>query len=423
MGGDVESKPKVAVIGGGAAGFFGAIELASSGAVSVTLLEKGKNFLSKVRISGGGRCNVTHHCLDPEPLSKHYPRGERELRWAFETFGPRDTIRWYEERGVLLKTEADGRMFPVTDSSETILEVLFREAKRNGVRLKTETEIHSITPIPSPQGHSNFRVQLKSGEILEYSKIIFATGSGRKAWGWLQALGHTISDPVPSLFTFKISDPRIEDLAGLSFERTLCSLSDFGYTQEGPLLVTHWGLSGPAILKLSAKGARELHEAEYSTFLKIDFVPAYSREEIRKTIDTEKEIHPAKSVRNTPLFGIPKRYWERILESDPTTFSKTWAGFSSKDTHFLIEELKNAKFQISGKGEFKDEFVTCGGVSRKEVSFKTMESKGVPGIHFAGEVLDVDGVTGGFNFQNAWTTSYIAARGILAAIQKGQGSG
>ncbi len=402
---------KVAVIGGGAAGFFGAIQIASGSDCSVTLLEKGKQFLSKVRISGGGRCNVTHHCLDPELLSKHYPRGERELRWAFETFGPKDTIRWYEERGVLLKTEPDGRMFPVTDSSETILQALFQEAKRVGVKLETEIEIHSVTPKES----SKFEIKLKSGEILEFDKILFATGSGRKAWNWLEAMGHTILDPVPSLFTFKISDRRIEELSGLAFEKTECALSEFGYSQIGPLLITHWGLSGPAILKLSAKGARELFEKEYNTTLKINLLPGMKKEEVRKKIEKEKELHPAKLISNTPVLGIPRRYWERILEIHSIGSSKTWSGLSSKDLHLLTEELTDARFQILGKGEFKDEFVTCGGVSRKEVNFKTMESKVVPGIYFAGEVLDVDGVTGGFNFQNAWTTSYIAAQGIRSS--------
>ncbi|AOP35042.1 flavoprotein [Leptospira tipperaryensis] len=403
---------KVAVIGGGAAGFFGAIQIATEKNCSVTLLEKGKQFLSKVRISGGGRCNVTHHCLDPELMSKNYPRGERELRWAFETFGPKDTIRWYEERGVLLKTEPDGRMFPITDSSETILQALFQEAKKVGVNLKTEMEIHSVTP----NENSKFEIKLKSGEILEFDKILFATGSGRKAWNWLQTMGHTILDPVPSLFTFKISDPKITDLSGLAFEKTECSLMDFGYSQIGPLLITHWGLSGPAILKLSAKGARELFEKEYNTTLRVNLLPGMKKEEVRKKIEKEKELHPAKLIVNTPVLGIPRRYWERILEIHAIGASKTWSGLSSKDLHLLTEELTDGRFQILGKGEFKDEFVTCGGVSRKEVNFKTMESKVVPGIYFAGEVLDVDGVTGGFNFQNAWTTSYIAAQGILSSF-------
>ncbi|MCG6194365.1 NAD(P)/FAD-dependent oxidoreductase [Leptospira sp. FAT2] len=401
-------KHKVAVIGGGAAGFFGAIQIASEGTCSVTLLEKGKQFLSKVKISGGGRCNVTHHCLDPETLSKNYPRGERELRWAFETFGPKDTIRWYEERGVALKTEADGRMFPITDSSETILQTLFQEAKKVGVKLKTTTEIHSVTPTDE----GRFQIKFKNGEILEFDKVLFATGSGRKAWGWLQAMGHTILEPVPSLFTFKISDSRLENLSGLSFEQTECSLVEFGYSQIGPTLITHWGLSGPAILKLSAKGARELFQKEYDTILKINFIPGMKKDEVRKKIEKEKELHPSKSIVNTPVLGIPRRYWERILEIHSIDFSKKWSGLSSRDLHAITEELTDARFRISGKGEFKDEFVTCGGVSRKEVNFKTMESKVVPGVYFAGEVLDVDGVTGGFNFQNAWTTSYIAARGI-----------
>ncbi|WP_078131577.1 NAD(P)/FAD-dependent oxidoreductase [Leptospira kirschneri] len=405
-------RPKIAVIGGGAAGFFGAIQIASEGTCEVTLLEKGKQFLSKVKISGGGRCNVTHHCLDPETLSKNYPRGEKELRWAFETFGPKDTIRWYEERDVFLKTEADGRMFPITDSSETILQTLFQEAKKNGVKLKTDMEIHSVTSV----SNSDFRIKLKTGETLEFNKILFATGSGKKAWNWLNALGHTVVEPVPSLFTFKISDVRLENLFGLAFENVECSLIEFGYSQLGPLLITHWGVSGPSVLKLSAKGARELFEKKYDTTLKINFVPGMKKDEVRKKIEKEKDLHPSKFISKTPILGIPKRYWERILGIHFIDSSKKWSGLSSRDLHVITEELTDVRFRISGKGEFKDEFVTCGGVSRKEVNFKTMESKIVPGIFFAGEILDVDGVTGGFNFQNAWTTSYIAARGILNSI-------
>ncbi|EKO79027.1 MULTISPECIES: NAD(P)/FAD-dependent oxidoreductase [unclassified Leptospira] len=407
-----KQRPKIAVIGGGAAGFFGAIQIASEGNCEVTLLEKGKQFLSKVKISGGGRCNVTHHCFDPETLSKNYPRGEKELRWAFEVFGPKDVIRWYERRGVLLKTEADGRMFPVTDSSETVLQVLIQEAKKTGIKLKIGIEIYSIKPIPD----SKFQIKLKDGDILEFDKILFATGSGRKAWNWLQALGHTISDPVPSLFTFKIVDPRFEGLSGLAFEKAECSLVEFGYSQFGPLLVTHWGVSGPAILKLSAKGARELFDKGYETTLRVDFVPGIKKDEVRKRIEKEKELHPSKFISNAPVLGIPRRYWERILKIHSIDSSKKWSDLSSKNLHGITEELTDARFKVSGKGEFKDEFVTCGGVNRKEVNFKTMESKVVPGIYFSGEVLDVDGVTGGFNFQNAWTTSYIAARGILDSV-------
>ncbi|ULH28551.1 NAD(P)/FAD-dependent oxidoreductase [Leptospira weilii] len=407
-----EERPKIAVIGGGAAGFFGAIQIASEGNCDVTLLEKGKQFLSKVKISGGGRCNITHHCFDPEILSKNYPRGERELRWAFEIFGPEDTIRWYEQRGVLLKPEADGRMFPITDSSETVIQALMQEARKTGVKLKIGVEIHSVKPVPD----SKFQIKLKSEDILEFNKILFATGSGRKAWNWLQALGHTISDPVPSLFTFKIVDSRLEDLSGLTFEKTECSLVEFGYSQIGPLLITHWGISGPAILKLSAKGARELFNKEYETTLKVDFVPGMKKDEVRKRIEKEKKLHPSKLISSTPVLGVPRRYWERILKIHSMDPSKKWSDLSSKDLHEITEELTDARFKIFGKGEFKEEFVTCGGVSRKEVNFKTMESKIVPGIYFAGEVLDVDGVTGGFNFQSAWTTSYIAARGILDSV-------
>lgn len=407
-----EERPKIAVIGGGAAGFFGAIQIASEGTCEVILLEKGKQFLSKVKISDGGKCNVTHHFLYPETLSKNYPRGEKELRWAFETFGPKDTIRWYEEREVILKTEADGRMFPITDSSETILQTLFQEAKKNGVKLNTHMEIHSVIS----ESNSNFQIKLKTGETLKFNKILFATGSGRKAWNWLDALGHTIVEPVPSLFTFKISDARLENLFGLAFENVECSLVEFGYSQLGPLLITHWGVSGPSVLKLSAKGARELFEKKYDTTLKINFVPGMKKDEVRKKIEKEKELHPSKFVSKTLILSLPRRYWERILEIHFIDFSKKWSGLSSRDLHVITEELTDARFRISGKGEFKDEFVTCGGVSRKEVNFKTMESKIVPGIFFAGEVLDVDGVTGGFNFQKAWTTSYIAARGILNSI-------
>ncbi|EQA38054.1 flavoprotein family protein [Leptospira inadai serovar Lyme str. 10] len=406
----IEAK-KIAVIGGGAAGFFGAIQsrLLSDGHCEVTLLEKSPNVLSKVRISGGGRCNVTHACFDPEELAKRYPRGGKELRHAFESFQPKDTIDWFEHRGVRLKTEADGRMFPITDDSGTIVDCLLQEAKRNGVTIRTKVPVLGIYPREN-ESKNRFLVKWEGGEE-EFDKVLLASGSSRKAWDWAKNMGHTIETPAPSLFTFEISDFLIEGLQGLSLPEVEVTLPDFKLKQRGPILITHWGLSGPSVLKLSAWAARELADCEYRTALLVDWIPDRSREEIREILKTLKQKNPSRKPSAHPEFHFASRFWERIWEK---VGDKRWSEISSKEMHEVEETLKRSVLQIEGKGAFKEEFVTCGGIRRKEVNFKTMESRLVPGLHFAGEVLDIDGITGGFNFQNAWTTSYLAAKGMVS---------
>ncbi|EPG73966.1 flavoprotein family protein [Leptospira fainei serovar Hurstbridge str. BUT 6] len=402
---------KIAVIGGGAAGFFGAIQSRqlSGERCEVMLLEKSPNVLSKVRISGGGRCNVTHACFEPEELAKRYPRGGKELRHAFESFQPKDTIDWFERRGVRLKTEVDGRMFPITDDSETIVDCLLQEAKHSGVVIRTKVPVLGIYPRQN-ESKNSFLVKWEDGEE-EFDKVLLASGSSRKAWDWAKNMGHTIETPAPSLFTFEISDFLIEGLQGLSLPEVEVTLPEFKLKQKGPILITHWGLSGPSVLKLSAWAARELAACEYRTTLLVDWIPDRSREEVREVLKRLKQKNPSRRPSVNPEFQFASRFWERVWGK---VGDKRWSEISSKEMHDVEEILKRSVLQIEGKGAFKEEFVTCGGIRRKEVDFKTMESRLVRGLHFAGEVLDIDGVTGGFNFQNAWTTSYLAAKGMVS---------
>ncbi|PJZ68474.1 aminoacetone oxidase family FAD-binding enzyme [Leptospira perolatii] len=403
------SPKKVAIIGGGAAGFFSAIHIRklSGNQVGVVLFEKSPNILTKVRISGGGRCNVTHSCFSPEDLAKNYPRGGKELRYAFELFQPKDTIDWFSNKGVKLKTELDGRIFPVTDNSETIVNCLLGEAKSLNVSIRTKVPITGIYPA---QNGAGFIVKWEGNEE-NFDKVLIASGSSRKVWEWAANLGHKIEPPVPSLFTFEIDSVLLEGLSGLSVSDVEISLPDFKLKQRGPLLVTHWGLSGPAVLKLSAWGARELFDSDYRTTVLLDLIPNISREDLRSELQKRKLEFPNRKPESRSEFGLPSRLWERlwglVLKGE-----KRWSEVSSKDLHEMVESLKRYSFQMKGKGLFKEEFVTCGGVRRKEINFQTMESKIIPGLYFAGEALDIDGITGGFNFQNAWTTGYIAALGI-----------
>ncbi|TGK07826.1 NAD(P)/FAD-dependent oxidoreductase [Leptospira semungkisensis] len=402
---------RLVVIGGGAAGFFGAIQtrILSENKIEVSLYEKSPNVLSKVKISGGGRCNVTHSCFEPEELSKRYPRGEKELRRAFEIFQPKDTIRFFETRGVKLKTESDGRMFPVTDDSESILQCLLQEAKRLGIRIRTKAPITGIYTNEDPS-RKKFRIQTEEGEE-DFDSVLVASGSSRKVWGWLENMGHTIESPVPSLFTFEIQNDLLDGFQGLSISDAELSLQNSKLKQRGPVLFTHWGLSGPAVLKLSAWGARSLFQTEYKENLIIDWIPDLSRQDLRDFLLKKKKENPSRKPGSYSEFDLPSRFWERVWEKALGS-DKRWSEVSSKELHEVEETLKRTVLKIQGKGVFKDEFVTCGGVKRKEVDFSKMESKIVPGLYFAGEVLDIDGITGGFNFQNAWTTSYIAGSSI-----------
>ena len=410
---------KVIVIGGGAAGFFGAIACAEANPkLQVTLLEAGRKPLAKVRISGGGRCNVTHHCFEPARLVENYPRGGKALRGAFTRFQPQDTVQWYRSRGVKLKTEADGRMFPITDSSETIINCLMQAADKAGVDLRTGVGVKSVKQFIDDRDESYFQVELKNGRIIECDRLLIATGSNPLGYRWAKNLGHKIESSVPSLFTFNIRDPRLKKLAGVSVSHALVKLGSGKnkLEQTGALLITHWGVSGPAILKLSAWGARFLYDLKYDSNLEINWLPESNLESLKQVLVEFKQTNPKKKIANYCPVKLPKRLWQSLVNYVEIKPEKVWSEISKKELNKLVTEIVRGQYEIKGKGVFKDEFVTCGGVSLKEVNFKTMESKKCPGLYFAGEILDIDGVTGGFNFQSAWTTSWLAGKAIADSI-------
>ena len=411
---------KITVIGGGAAGFFSAITCAKTyPQARVTLLEAGRQLLAKVRISGGGRCNVTHACFDPGVLVQNYPRGGKALRGAFTRFQPRDTVEWFAGHGVKLKTEEDGRMFPITDDSGTIVNCLIRAAEDAGVKIRTGDAVVSVKKLTgnTPEGEQgdtapSFEIELKSGESFKCDRILLATGSNPSGFKWAKELGNTVEVPVPSLFTFNIADGRIKDLAGVSVPNAKVKLPGAKLEQSGPLLITHWGLSGPAVLKLSAWGARFLHDRHYRAPVLINWLPQYNPEVLRQQLLGVKSQLSQRLVVSSCPFPIPRRLWERLTSAIGIDEPKRWADIPNKTLDKLLQELVQGEYQISGKGAFKEEFVTCGGVNLKEVDFKTMESRRCPGLYFAGEILDIDGVTGGFNFQSAWTTAWLAGIAI-----------
>ena len=397
----------VFVIGGGAAGFFAAITAAERGH-RVTILEAAKDVLAKVRISGGGRCNVTHHCFDPRELVTNYPRGGKQLRGPFAKFQPQDTVEWYAAHGVETKVEPDGRMFPVTDDSMTIVNCLRETADRLGVRVRTSTRVTRIR-----QADGQFTLATNDDEELMADCVVLATGGARGGFELAKSMGHEIVAPVPSLFTFQMSDTRLAELQGVAVANVTCQLltESKKFKQTGPLLITHWGMSGPAVLKLSAWAARELHDANYAAKLRVNWLFDAKADDVRHAIGGFKKEHAKKSLESVCPWSIPKRLWKSLVDHCGATETR-WAELSKKVQQRLVNELVDGEFQVRGKGQFKEEFVTCGGVKLKEVDFRTMESRLVPGLFFAGEVLDVDAVTGGFNFQNAWTTAWIAGNSI-----------
>ncbi len=410
----MKNKTKVIVIGGGAAGFFGAIHCGITHPNwEIILLEATTSPLAKVKISGGGRCNVTHHCFDAAELVKFYPRGGKALRGAFTRFQPKDTVAWYEARGVKLKTESDGRIFPITDNSQTIIDCLLKAATDAGVKIYTGTPVKWVE-----KKSDKFEVILKKGNTLICDYLLITTGSNPLGYRWANALGHTIISPVPSLFTFKIPDPRLEELSGISVNHVNAILyqnEKVKIKQNGAILITHWGFSGPCILKLSAWGARIMKENNYKMSLSINWLPKYNKETLREYfLEVKSRIPRKKIIGSIPLalINLPKRLWQSLVIAVGIPPEKSWAELSKKELNRLASELTQGCFQIQGRGVFKEEFVTCGGVNLKEVNFKTMESKICPGLFFAGEILDIDGVTGGFNFQNAWTTSWLAGEGM-----------
>jgi len=404
----------VIVIGGGAAGFFGAITCAERGIKDVLILEKGPQVLEKVKISGGGRCNLMHACFDPGELVTSYPRGRKSLLGPLHHWQASDTMEWFESRGVNLKTEQDGRMFPVTDNSQTVIDCLTEAAHNAGIRWRTRCGAKEVHVRPG----NGFGVTTATGEELESEALLIATGGIRSgaARKPLADLGHEFEPPVPSLFTFHIEDARIEGLQGLSVAHSLLRTGNL--SSKGPVLVTHWGLSGPAILKLSALGARELAEQAYQFELQVDWTGGKGAERLAAMILNERREHGARKVlTRSPLEKFPRRLWERLAVAAGATTATSWSNLTKEQERGLAAQLLEGRFLVRGKSLNKDEFVTCGGVRLQDVNLKTMESKSVAGLHFAGEVLDIDGITGGFNFQSAWTTGRIAGEAIAQRFQ------
>ncbi|MDQ8189698.1 NAD(P)/FAD-dependent oxidoreductase [Roseibacillus persicicus] len=402
------------VIGGGAAGFFGAIAAAEQGVERVLILEKSKEVLTKVRISGGGRCNVTHDCLDPRELVKSYPRGHRSLHGPFHRFHAADTIAWFEDHGVTLKTEADGRMFPSSNTSETIVNCLTNAARQGGVEVRTRCKVTGLKVL----AEGGYEILLDDGASLTTRHVLIATGGlrGAEARETVRDAGHEFSTPVPSLFTFHIDDARLADLQGVSVPSA--TVSAMGQKMVGPVLITHWGLSGPGILRLSAWAAREFAECRYHFTLLVNWTGSLRSDEVETILAKERKANSTRSIRKRSLIeGITIRFWGRLCEAAGIEDGQTWANLTKQQTQNLINQLCAAKFQVTGKSTNKDEFVTCGGVHLKDLNLKTMESKAHPGLHFAGEVLDIDGITGGFNFQAAWTTGYLAGSAIAESEQ------
>lgn len=401
----------VVVVGAGAAGFFAAIACAEKlGARgTVTIFEATAHPLAKVRMSGGGRCNVTHACFEPRELVKFYPRGARELLGAFHRWQPRDTVAWFAERGVETKTEEDGRMFPVTDDSATIVDCLMRAAEKAGVKLVTRLGVRTAEKVGE-----KFQLTLTNDDKISCDRLLLATGGNRSSAGFMIAekLGHTLEPLVPSLFTFHIDDARLAGISGVSVENVVASVRDTKLRVEGPLLVTHWGLSGPAVLKLSAWGARELAKVNYEFPLVVNFAPPHTRDSLVRELAGVREKNLRKQIATWSPLAMPQRFWEKLVAAAGIAPATAWNGVSNAALATLAAQLTAAEFKVVGKSMFKDEFVTCGGVKLREVDFKTMESRVCAGLHFAGEVLDIDGVTGGFNFQSAWTTGWLAGQAM-----------
>lgn len=426
----------VIVVGGGAAGFYGAIQIAeANGNLKIAILERGKQVLSKVKISGGGRCNVTHAAYDPKELIKNYPRGEKELLGPFHTHCTGDLMAFFEDRNVPLKTEADGRVFPVSNSSESIVACFLGEIKKLGIHLLKNTPVTDLMPLTVINETTKGGWKVISAQK-EYTakKLLLTTGSNQKIWDVLGRSGHTIIKPVPSLFTFNIKDPRISGIQGVScnasvevIPRKIISkeisialrssiTNSRSLSSEGPLLITHWGMSGPVILKLSAWGARELSTYDYRFRIRVNWLPEYHREGVTSHLLQIKAMEPKKTIVRTQAVEIPRRLWINLVLASGISRKTQWASASSKDLERLTEQLTQSVFTVDGRSAFKEEFVTAGGIDLKEINFKTFASKIHPHLYFAGEIINVDAITGGFNFQNAWTGAYIAAQAIAGTI-------
>ncbi|KQB38141.1 Flavoprotein [Flavobacterium daejeonense] len=396
----------IIIVGGGAAGFFTAINIAEKNPkLKIAILERAADVLQKVRISGGGRCNVTHACFEPNELVKFYPRGEKELRGPFHQFCSGDTIEWFEKHGVELKIEEDGRMFPVSNSSQTIIDCFLKAAQKLGIQVLTGQSVQSIF-----KKDSIWKIDTRNQQFI-CKKLVLATGSNPKIWDMLQQQGHAIIAPVPSLFTFNIKDSRIKELPGVSTQVSV-RVKDSKLASTGPLLITHWGMSGPAILKLSAWGARILHDKNYQFTIYINWLNDVDTEEAEQLLKDLKQDQAKKMVSKKSPFELTNRLWESLVLSSGISSETKWADLSKIQIQNLSKQLTNASFQVNGKSTFKEEFVTAGGIDLKEINFKTMESKIHENLYFAGEIMNIDAITGGFNFQNAWTSGFIVANAI-----------
>jgi len=395
----------IAIIGGGAGGFFTAINTAKKNSdYKITIFEKGRNLLGKVKVSGGGRCNVTHACFEPKELVKFYPRGKKELLGPFHTFMTGDTFEWFAERGVNLKIEDDNRVFPDTDRSQTIIDCFLKEARELGVKIRLESAIQNL----KPQENGSWLVNGNP-----YDAVVVASGGNSKdILSLLAELGYRIEESLPSLFTFNTKDTRLRGLSGLSVPNASVKITGTKHNEVGPLLITHWGMSGPAILKLSAVSARKLAEQDYKFNILVDWCFDSDREDVTNTFLTQRANHPKRTIIKNPLFDLPKRLWEALVADAGISDTKIWAELSGKEQNKLLENLKAGMFQITGKSTNKEEFVTCGGVNLKQIDFTKFESKLHPNLYFVGEILDIDALTGGFNFQACWTGGYIVSQNI-----------
>ncbi|MBA4196661.1 MAG: aminoacetone oxidase family FAD-binding enzyme [Chitinophaga sp.] len=401
------------VIGGGAAGFFCAVNAAKMNPnLKVIIVEKHNKVLSKVRVSGGGRCNVTHACFDLQELVKKYPRGQQFLKKAFHWFNTTHTIEWFKERNVELKTESDGRMFPVTNSSETIIECLMREANKYNVEILLNRNVERIEITEAKQ----FKLLFSNLEFIDSDFLCIATGGYHKStmFNWLLELKHTIAEPLPSLFTFNIPNSTVTELMGVSVDKATVKINGTKLSSEGPVLITHWGMSGPAILKLSAFAARELAGMNYDFSINVNWLSSFNEQTLRNEWQLLRQQFASQKIIAKNPFQLPNRLWQYLLKESNVNEEVRWSDITTAQQNKLIQILTAQVFQVKGKTTFKEEFVTCGGITLSEVDVNTMQSKIIPHLFFAGEVLDVDGITGGFNFQNAWTTGYIAAKTIAA---------
>jgi len=402
----LDSKKTVAIIGGGAAGFFFAANVSHFFPdLEVHIYEQAKQGLQKVKISGGGRCNVTHYCFDPVELATHYPRGEKELIGPFHRFGPQDTIDWFEQRKVPIKKEADGRMFPKSNQSQSIIDCLLYECESNGVQIFYSKKVKFITPLDN--GSRGYEIEFLSEQKMKFDYLMLSTGSSKSIWKMLNEIGFVTNDPVPSLFTFKIQDKRLEGLAGVSVQEAIIQLVDSKHSQSGPLLITHKGLSGPSALKLSAFGALDFAKRNYKTSIIVNFLPTLSIKELKAYRDEH-----GKQLIKEKKWDIPKRLTQSLLTHSPLDLSKKWASLSNSELEIIYDTFCKASFTVNGQNTFKEEFVTAGGIDLNEINFKNFSSKRFQNLFFAGEILNIDAVTGGFNFQAAWTGAYLAAIGL-----------